>query len=192
MAQVRKLKNGESIPKAQNKYKYILDNQEVYLTDDNLNTINDRIAALPAKYKRFLGNATEAIKSGEESGNRADNTVTMNQLSGLNRSNERRLEKQKPSTIEALFHTDSYDAKEAINEYLKIINDVANIKPSKKKIDSSSISLDFNEDSSGNKYLSATAGENISARNRIATILEQLNTGDASEYDLSAYDSIRD
>ena len=192
MAQVRKLKNGESIPKAQNKYKYILDNQEVYLTDDNLNTINDRIAALPAKYKRFLGNATEAIKSGEESGNRADNTVTMNQLSGLNRSNERRLEKQKPSTIEALFHTDSYDAKEAINEYLKIINDVANTKPSKKKIDSSSISLDFNEDESGNKYLSSTAGENLSARSRIATVLEQLNAGDASEYDLSAYDSIRD
>lgn len=191
MAQVRKLKNGESIPKAQNKYKYTLDNQEVYLTDDNLNTINDRIAALPAKYKRFLGNATEAIKSGEESGNRADNTVTMNQLSGLNRSNERRLEKQKPSTIEALFHTDSYDAKEAINEYLKIINDVANTKPSKKKIDSSSISLDFNEDNSGNKYLSATAGENISARSRIATVLEQLNADD-SEYDLSAYDSIRD
>ena len=191
MAQVRKLKNGESIPKEQNKYKYILDNQEVYLTDDNLNTINDRIAALPAKYKRFLGNATEAIKSGEESGNRADNTVTMNQLSGLNRSNERRLEKQKPSTIEALFHTDSYDAKEAINEYLKIINDVANTKPSKKKIDSSSISLDFNEDESGNKYLSSTAGENLSARSRIATVLEQLNAGD-SEYDLSAYDSIRD
>lgn len=191
MAQVRKLKNGESIPKTQNKYKYTLDNQEVYLTDDNLNTINDRIAALPAKYKRFLGNATEAIKSGEESGNRADNTVTMNQLSGLNRSNERRLEKQKPSTIEALFHTDSYDAKEAINEYLKIINDVANTKPSKKKIDSSSISLDFNEDNSGNKYLSATAGENISARSRIATVLEQLNADD-SEYDLSAYDSIRD
>lgn len=191
MAQVRKLKNGESIPKEQNKYKYILDNQEVYLTDDNLNTINDRIAALPAKYKRFLGNATEAIKSGEESGNRADNTVTMNQLSGLNKSNERRLEKQKPSTIEALFHTDSYDAKEAINEYLKIINDVVNTKSSKKKLDSSSISLDFNEDESGNKYLSSTAGENLSARNRIATILEQLNAGD-SEYDLSAYDSIRD
>lgn len=190
MAQVRKLKNGESIPKVQNKYKYILDNQEVYLTDDNLNTINDRIAALPAKYKRFLGNATEAIKSGEESGNRADNTVTMNQLSGLNRSNERRLEKQKPSTIESLFHTDSYDAKEAINEYLKIINDVANIKPSKKKIDSSSISLDFNEDNSGNKYLSATAGENISARNRISQVLEQLNIAD-SEYDLSGYDSVR-
>ena len=191
MAQVRKLKNGESIPKAQNKYKYILDNQEVYLTDDNLNTINDRIAALPAKYKRFLGNATEAIKSGEESGNRADNTVTMNQLSGLNRSNERRLEKQKPSTIEALFHTDSYDAKEAINEYLKIINDVVNTKSSKKKLDSSSISLDFNEDESGKRYLSATAGENISARDRISKVLEQLNAGDNSEYDLSNYDSIR-
>ncbi len=191
MAQVRKLQKGDSIPKAENKYKYILDNQEVYLTDDNLKTINDKIADLPAKYKRFLGNATEAIKSGEESGNRADNTVTMNQLSSLNRSNERRLEKQKPSTIESLFHTDSYDAKEAINEYLKIINSVINAKPSKKKIDSSSITLDFNEDESGNKYLSATAGENISARDRISTVLEQLKAGDTSEYDLSDYDSIR-
>ena len=79
MSQVRKLLQGNKIPKAQDGYKFHLDSQDVYFTDDDLKEIDKRISALPMEYRRFLGKATTAIKSGNEYGNRAENTVTLNQ-----------------------------------------------------------------------------------------------------------------
>jgi hypothetical protein len=74
MSQVRKLLKGQNIPKAQNGYKFHLDSQDIYLTDDQLREIDNQIAALPMERRRFLGNATNAIKNGNQSGNRANNT----------------------------------------------------------------------------------------------------------------------
>ena len=190
MSQVRKLLKGETVPKAQKGYKFQLDSQDIYFTDDDLKEIDNRIAALPMNYRRFLGNATNAIKSGNESGSRAENTVTVAQLSGLSDKDMDRLRKKKANYWEALTNSDSYIAKEAINEYLQILASVAN-KPvtseskSKKKIGKSSIALDFNKDKNGKYALSGTAGENFSARARIEQILEHLKAGEASPYDVS-------
>lgn len=191
MSQVRKLLNGNSIPKAQKGYKFRLDSQDVYFTDDDLKEIDNMIAKLPMEYRRFLGNATTAIKSGNQSGNRANNTVTMPQLSNLDEKNSDRLRKQKATYWEALVNSDSYVAKEAINEYLQILATVANKSnnfSSSKKIDKTPIPLDFNKDKEGKYSLSSTAGENFSARTRIEQVLEHLNAGETSPYDLSDWD----
>ena len=192
MSQVRKLLNGNNIPKAQKGYKFRLDSQDVYFTDDDLKEIDNQIAALPMEYRRFLGNATTAIKEGNQSGNRADNTVTMKQLSGLDERNSNRLRKQKAGYWEAITNADSYVAKEAINQYLQILASVANksktSESKSKKVGKSTIPLDFNKDKNGKYALSPTAGENFSAKTRIEQILEHLNAGENSPYDVSDWD----
>ena len=97
MSQVKKLLFGEKIPKAQEGYKFNLDGQDVYYSDDDIKEIGDRIAALPVEYRRFFGNAVNAIKSGNQSGNRASNTVSMSQLGGMNEKELKKLKKQNPS-----------------------------------------------------------------------------------------------
>lgn len=126
MSQVRKLLKGQNIPKAQNGYKFHLDSQDIYLTDDQLREIDDQIAALPMERRRFLGNATNAIKNGNQSGNRANNTWTLEMTTGLDERNTNRLKKQKPSLWESLAPTDSYYAKQAGADLLNIIYSVAN------------------------------------------------------------------
>ena len=112
MSQVRKLLQGNKIPKAQDGYKFQLDSQDVYFTDDDLAEIDRKISALPMDYRRFLGNATTAIKSGNESGSRAENSVTLNQLSNLRKGDVRRLEKMRGSYLESIIKPDSYAAKD--------------------------------------------------------------------------------
>ena len=196
MSQVRKLLNGNKIIKAQQGYKFKLDSRDVYYTDEDLKEIDDKIAALPMEYRRFLGNATNAIKSGTQSGNRASNTVTLEQLSGLGDRDIERLRKQKGSYWETAMQFDSYHAKEAINAYLNILNTVAN-KPkskessTKKTFDKNkNIPLDFNENKDGKYSLSKTAGDNYAARSRIEAVLNYLNDPENSEYDLSNWDKL--
>lgn len=126
MSQVRKLLKGQNIPKAEDGYKFHLDSQDIYLTDDQLREIDDRIAALPMERRRFLGNATNAIKNGNQSGNRANNTWTLDMMTGLDERNTNRLKKQKPSLWESLAPTDSYYAKQAGADLLNIIYSVTN------------------------------------------------------------------
>ena len=187
MSQVRKLLQGNKIPKAQEGYKFHLDSQDVYFTDDDIAEIDKRISALPMDHRRFLGNATTAIKSGEQSGNRAENTVTVDQLSNLGKGDMRRLEKKKGSYLESWFQPDSYSAKQAINEYLNILYSVANKRTAKSKIDKSDLSLVFNGDE-GAYALSGTAGNNYAAKNRIFNILDSVNAGKDYKYDVSDWD----
>jgi hypothetical protein len=95
MSQVRKLLNGNKIIKAQEGYKFKLDSQDVYFSDDDLKEIDRQIAGLPMNYRRFLGGATTAIKNGNQFGSTADNTLTLDQLSNLGNGDIRRLEKKK-------------------------------------------------------------------------------------------------
>lgn len=126
MSQVRKLLKGQNISKAETGYKFHLDSQDIYLTDDQLREIDNQIAALPMERRRFLGNATNAIKNGNQSGNRANNTWTLDMMTGLDERNTNRLKKQKPSLWESLAPTDSYYAKQAGADLLNIIYSVTN------------------------------------------------------------------
>lgn len=196
MSQVRKLLNGNKIQKAQDGYKFKLDSKDVYFTDADLEEIDNKIAALPMDYRRFLGGATTAIKSGTQSGNRASNVVTLDQLSNLSKSDINRLKKQKGSFFESALQFDSYHAKEAINEYLNILYSVANKtkteqKPAKKLFSTNnSLKLDFNKDAEGKYALSTTAGDNYSAKNRIETVLNYLKDPENSEYDLTDWSGL--
>ena len=190
MSQIKKLLFGETIPKAQEGYKFNLDGQDIYYSDDDLKEIGDRIAALDNNYKRFLGNAVTAIKSGNQSGNRASNTISMDQLSGLSAKDLKRLSKN-GSYWETISGKDSYHAREAISAYLNILNSVANKpkkeeKSNKTKIDKNELSLDYNT-KEGKEYLSPTNENNINARNRVAAILEHIKEGDNSKYEAPDY-----
>ena len=187
MSQVRKLLQGNKIPKAQEGYKFHLDSQDIYFNDDDIAEIDKRISALPMDYRRFLGNATTAIKNGNQSGNRAENTVTVDQLSNLGKGDMRRLEKKKGTYLEAWFQPDSYSAKEAINEYLNILYSVANKKATKTKIDKTDLPLVFNGEE-GAYALSGTAGNNYAAKARILNILDSVNAGKDYKYDVSDWD----
>lgn len=184
MSQVRKLKNGNNIPKAENGYKFILDNQEYNVTEDQLKEIDNRLAKLDPNLRRFLGGWTTGIKDGSGTGNRMDNTVSMNMISGVGKRDEKRLKAVKPNFWESLLPTDSYYAKQAIAEALGITNSVLNTsvsKSSKTPLDSSAIALDFNVDENGNYYLSPY--NNAKAKERVSSVLNHLKAGDASEYD---------
>ena len=190
MSQIKKLLFGETIPKAQEGYKFNLDGQDIYYSDDDLKEIGDRIAALDNNYKRFLGNAVAAIKGGNQSGNRASNTISMDQLSGLSAKDLKRLSKN-GSYWETISGKDSYHAREAISAYLNILHSVANKpkkeeKSSKTKIDKNELPLDYNT-KEGKKYLSPTNENNINARNRVAAILEHIKEGDNSKYEAPDY-----
>lgn len=198
MSQVRKLLQGKLIPKAQEGYKFRLDSQDYTVTDDQLKEIDNLISTLDPKHRRFLGNWTGAIKSGNSEGNRADNTVTSDMLSNLGSKDLKRLEKQKGSFWETLGEKDSYYAKEAIAEALNITASVLN-KPivtapleeekevPKTKFSKSEIALDFNKQN-GKTYLSPTAESNILAKKRISDLLGYLQSGN-QEYDYSDYNS---
>ncbi len=195
MSQVRKLLNGNLIPKAEGGYKFKLDSQEYTVTDEQLKEIDDKIALLEPQHRRFLGNWTNAIKSGNSSGNRASNTVTMNMLSGIDGKDIDRLKRQKGSYWETITGKDSYYAKEAINEALGITASVLKRTPAQKEdsskktaIENTVINLDFNE-KDGKKYLSPTSEQNLKAKKRVTDLLAHLQAGDTSAYDYSAYNT---
>lgn len=188
MSQVRKLLQGNKIPKAQEGYKFQLDSQDVYFTDEDLAEIDKRISALPMNYRRFLGNATTAIKSGNESGNRGENSVTLNQLSNLGKGDVRRLERMRGSYLESIIKPDSYAAKEAINEYLNILYSVANKRNSKEKLGKTDLPLIFNKGEDGKYSLSTTAGNNYKAKARILDVLASNGAGKDYKYDMSDWD----
>lgn len=188
MSQVRKLLQGNKIPKAQDGYKFQLDSQDVYFTDDDLAEIDRKISALPMDYRRFLGNATTAIKSGNESGSRAENSVTLNQLSNLRKGDVRRLEKMRGSYLESIIKPDSYAAKEAINEYLNILYSVANKRATKEKLGKDDLSLVFNQGEDGKYSLSTTAGDNYKARTRVLDVLASNGADKNYKYDMSDWD----
>lgn len=195
MSQVRKLLKGNLVPKAQQGYKFKLDSQEYNVTEDQLKEIDNQIALLDPQHRRFLGNWTNAIKSGNSSGNRASNTVTINMISGVDGKDVDRLKKQKGSFWESFAPKDSYYAKEAINQALTITASVLANTPAKKseeasktKIEKSLIDLDFNE-KGGKKYLSPTSEQNMSARKRVSDLIAHLQAGNNSTYDYSAYNT---
>lgn len=195
MSQVRKLLKGQNIPKAQDGYKFHLDSQDIYLTDEDLAEIDEMMHSYPMQERQFLANATNAIKSGQEAGNRSNNTGTEALFSGLSEKNMTRLEKQRGSFMESAIPTDSYWAKIGLNHFLQAVHTVYNKNhnstddksknSNKTKIDNSTISLDFNDG-----VLSKTAGENITARNRIKQIIEHINAGDNSTYDASLWTNL--
>ena len=195
MSQVRKLLKGQNIPKAENGYKFRLDSQDIYLTDEDLAEIDDRFAELPMEQRQFLSNTTNAIKTGNMSGSRSGNLIDTRALAGLNEKELDRLREQRGSFIESAIPQKTYYTKQAINAALNIIystwkknhgNKTDGSKSSgKTKIDNSKISLDFN-----NGVLSSTAGENITARNRIRQIMEHIDAGDNSTYDASLWTNL--
>lgn len=193
MSQVKKLLFGEKIPKAQEGYKFNLDGQDVYYSDDDLKEIADGIAALPVEYRRFFGNAIEGIKSGTGNGNRASNTVSKNQVSNLSDKEIEKLAKQKPSYWSSLTKDNRYYFNEATNEYLNILHKVANkpkkeeATPDKTKIAWKDRTLDFNGEGK-KKYLSLTG--NFEVKRHVSDLIKHIQDGDNSEYEYdSKYDT---
>ena len=126
MSQVRKLLNGNKIPKAQQGYKFRLGSQDLYLTDKDLADIDAELNKIPIERSRFYGNATNAIKSGTQFGNIADNTGSMDLVSGLEGNDLKRFESKEPSYRESRFKKDSYYAKLGMHDFLTIVNAVYN------------------------------------------------------------------
>ena len=194
MSQVRKLKNGnKGIPKT---YNIVLDNQTYTINDDQLTRINNELAELDPRYRMYLGGISNSIQSGDFVGSRTENTVSTSALTGLNDKELDFLRKKKATTWEAITDSNTYRAKEAINEALRIVSRVVNTPKketepeeesvSKKSIKKSNIDLDFNE-KDGKKYLSPTG--NYDAKKRVSDIIAHLQAGDNSEYDYSEYNT---
>ena len=191
MSQVRKLLNGNKIPIAQQGYKLRLDSQEYNVTDDQLKLIENELSNLDPNLRRFLGNWTTGIKSGNGYIDRVPNTVWEGMIDGVGDSDMKRLKEQKPNKWEAIAGKDSYYAKQAINAASKITYDILNAptsttnNSSKTKLSLDKRDLDFNTDSEGRKYLGPTNGW---AKTRIEQILDHLSSGDNSTYDASDLD----
>lgn len=186
MSQVRKLLNGNGgIPKT---YNLILDGQTFTIDDDQLTQINNQIAALDPRHRAYLGGVAGTIASGSFVGNRAKNEISAPALSNLNDKEMEFLKSGKQNVWEALTDSNTYRAKEAINEALNIVSNVINNKASSSKKSSTNklsadvINLDFNTDKDGKRYLSPTY---YGAENRVRQILDHLKAGDASTYDVS-------
>lgn len=194
MSQVRKLLQGNLIPKAEQGYKFHLDSQDIYLTDQDLTEIDQQFAQLPMERRQFLANTTNAIKGGDLSGSRTGNLIDMRALTGLSEKELDYLRERKSSYIESALPKKTYYTKQAINDALNIIyatwrkNHSSKETTAPQKVDKSTINLDFNEDN-GKKYLSPTAEQNLNARKRISDLLNYLQTGDDSTYDYSAYNT---
>ena len=120
--------------------------------------IDNRIAQLSPNLKRFLGNWTNAIKSGISEGNRADNTVSPDMISGVEGRNMTRLENKKPTFWESFLPTDSYYAKQAIYEALgitaSVLNNVKEDSKSKTVKYNRKDYFDYDTDDKGNKAYS--------------------------------------
>ena len=194
MSQVRKLLQGNLVPKAKQGYKFHLDSQDIYLTDEDLIEIDQQFAQLPMERRQFLANTTNAIKERNDlSGSRSGNLIDLNALTGLNEKELNSLRKQRSSYMESALPKRTYFAKQAINDALNIIyatwkKNHSSKETTAQKIDKSIINLDFNE-TDGKKYLSPTAEQNLNAKKRVSDLLSYLQTGDTSAYDYSAYNT---
>ena len=193
MSQVRKLLQGNIIPKAEQGYKFVLDDIERNITDTQLEKINSKILEIEdPQIRQELSNWIPGIKSGNGFANGINNTVWEGMLlNDYKRGDERRLREKKATTGEALFRKRSWYVKHAINEGINIIREVLNEsepESSKTKVKNTTLDLDFNE-KDGKKYLSPTAESNFSARKRISDILAHLQAGDSSTYDYSEYNT---
>lgn len=180
------------MPKAQNGYKFTLDSQDIYLTDKDLADIDEIMYSYPMQERQFLANATNAIKSGQEAGNRSNNTGTKALFSGLSEKNMTRLEKQHGSFIESAIPTDSYWAKIGLNHFLQAVHTVYNKNhnstkteqskdSNKTKIGTDYVDLDINTDSNGKRYLSGVGNKGAL---RVQQILDHLRNGDNSTYSM--------
>lgn len=193
MSQVRKLLQGNKIPKAKEGYKFVLDGIEYNITDDQLKEIDNKLSKIEdVQVRQELSNWTNGIKSGQGYGNMLDNTAWEGMLrDDFKKGDEKRLREKKATTGEALFRKRSWYTKHAINEALNITRSVLGkpeLESSKTKVKNITLDLDFNE-KDGKKYLSPTAESNFSARKRISDILAHLQAGDSSTYDYSDYNT---
>ena len=187
MSQVRKLLQGNGgIPKT---YNLILDGQTFTIDDDQLTQINNEIASLDPRYRAYLGGVSGTIASGAFVGSRTENKISAPALSNLSDKEMEFLKEGKQNIWEAITDSNTYRAKEAINEALNIISRVINSKKksdssksSKNKLSANTIDLDFNTDKDGKRYLGPTYYD---AENRVKQVLEHLKLGDASTYDVS-------
>ena len=197
MSQVRKLLKGQNIPKAQQGYKFQLDGQNYNVTDEQLKEIDSQLSKLDPEYRRFLSNWTSAIRNGNSSGNRVENTVSMNMLSGIEGADVDRLKRKKGSFWESFAGTDSYYAKEAINEALNITNSVLNRPVStnsptnKTKRYNRAANFDYDTDSSG-KSIYSTNPKNRFIEDRFDAYLDWLSDdkwGDSNEWEVPLGDN---
>jgi len=195
MSQVRKLLKGQNVPKAETGYKFRLDSQDIYLTDKDLADIDEIMYSYPMQERQFLANATNAIKSGQEAGNRSNNTGTKALFSGLSEKNMTRLEKQRGSFIESAIPTDSYWAKVGLNHLLQAVHTVYNKNhnsakteqskdSNKTKIGTDYVDLDINTDSNGKRYLSSVGNKGAL---RVQQILDHLRNRDTSTYSMDGW-----
>ena len=192
MSQVRKLLKGQNIPKAQQGYKFQLDGQNYNVTDEQLKEIDSQLSKLDPEYRRFLSNWTSAIRNGNSSGNRVENTVSMNMLSGIEGADVDRLKRKKGSFWESFAGTDSYYAKEAINEALNITNSVLNRPVStnsptnKTKRYNRAANFDYDTDSSGKSIYSTNPEDRFDA---YLDWLSDDKWGDSNEWEVPLGDN---
>lgn len=141
MSQVRKLLQGNGgIPKT---YNLILDGQTFTIDDDQLTQINNEIASLNPRYRAYLGGVSSTIASGTFVGNRAKNEISVSALSNLNDKELDFLREGKQNLWEAITDSNTYRAKEAINEALNIVSRVVN-KTQSSKNDTTSKAIAYN------------------------------------------------
>jgi len=141
MSQVRKLLQGNGgIPKT---YNLILDGQTFTINDDQLTQINNEIASLNPRYRAYLGGVSSTIASGTFVGNRAKNEISVSALSNLNDKELDFLREGKQNLWEAITDSNTYRAKEAINEALNIVSRVVN-KTQSSKNDTTSKAIAYN------------------------------------------------
>lgn len=194
MSQVRKLLQGNVVPKAENGYQLIFDKVPYNVTDEQLNKLNQRFSEeiKDPLIKQELVNWVSGIKTGKGVIDAIGNTVSENMLpDNYKRGDKNRLSKKKATDSEAIFQKRSWYAKRAISEGINMtrsILDESKPETNKTKIKNTTLDLDFNE-KDGKKYLSPTAESNLSARKRISDVLTHLQAGDSSEYDYSEYNT---
>ena len=193
MSQVRKLLQGNGgIPKT---YNLILDGQTFTIDDDQLTQINNEIASLDPRYRAYLGGVSGAIASGVFVGDRAQNKISTPALSNLNDKEMEFLKAGKQNLWEAITDSNTYRAKEAINEALNIVSRVINSKkqkestseqtPDKKIAYNREAKFDYNLDKDGN-YIYSSNPINGFIESRFPSYLDWLSNdkwGDTNKWE---------
>ena len=189
MSQVRKfLQNGGNTPRT---YNLILDGQSFTINDDQLTEINNEIAALDPRHRAYLGGVAGTIASGVFVGNRAKNEISAPALSNLNDKEMDFLKAGKQTVWEAITDSNTYRAKEAINEALNIVARVVH-KKSETKSEASSKNIahnrkaNFDYDTIDGKQVFSTNPINGLITDRFKSYLDWLSDekwGDANQWE---------
>ncbi len=93
MSQVRKLQEGGKT----SKYKILFDDQEYYITEDQLRDINDQVDNMEPALRAQVGNLSSVIQSGRYTGNLKENVQSLDVYTGVSNKDLDKLKNRKSS-----------------------------------------------------------------------------------------------